>query len=187
VQRIVFVCTANRARSPLAELMARNRLDALPGGDRITVGSAGTWTPGGQSIWPAAGEEASRRGLDPSGFVSRPLSDAVVADAAVVLTATRALRDEVVAARPRLLRRAFTWCELAWVLANVTPDWAGLPAAERPGRLPDVASAARGRFPALPGGDLDVADPAGRSADVMRSAADRTSAAVTTIVEALCR
>ncbi len=183
----MFVCTANRARSPLAELMARSRLDALPGGAEIAVGSAGTWTPGGQVMWPAAAQEASRLGLDPTGFVSRPLSDAVVADAAVVLTATRALRDEVVAARPRLLRRAFTWRELAWVLTNVAPDWAGIPVPERPARLPDVVASARGRFPARPGDDLDVRDPAGRSPEVMLSAVEQTSDAVARIVEALCR
>jgi protein-tyrosine phosphatase len=184
---LLFVCQANRARSPIAELTARCTLAAQPGGAGITVGSAGTWTPGGEPMIRTAAEEAARRGLDPSGFVSRPLTDDLIGAADVVLLATRALRDEVVAARPALLRRAYTWRELAWVLTNVQPDWTGVPPADRPARLPAVVVSARGRFPALPGPDLDVDDPAGRSPEVMRVAADQTVAAVVRIAEALCR
>lgn len=184
---LLFVCQANRARSPIAELTARRTLDALPGGTDIAVGSAGTWTPGGEPMIRAAAEEAVRRGLDPAPFVSRPLTDGLLGDADVVLFATRALRDEVVSARPALLRRAYTWRELAWVLTNVQPDWTGVPPADRTAGLPDVVVAARGRFPALPGPDLDVEDPAGRSPEVMRAAADQTVAAVVRIAETLCR
>lgn len=183
---VLFVCQANRARSPIAELVARHLLDGLPGGAQIAVASAGTWTRGGEPMIGTAVQEAVRLGLDPAGFLSRPLSDALVDDADVVLTATRALRDEVVSARPRLLRRTYTWRELAWVLANVAPAWGDVPPAQRPARLPDVVVSVRGRFPAPPGADLDVDDPAGRPPEAMRSAAALTVDAVGTITGALC-
>jgi protein-tyrosine phosphatase len=186
VRGLLFVCTANRARSALAELVARAELDRAPGGAGIDVASAGTWTPGGQPMWSPAAAEATRRGLRPDAFVSRPLSDQVVADAAVVLTATRALRDEVVSARPALLRRTFTWRELAWLFGAVTPDWHGLAPAERPAALPGYVARSRGQVPAPAGSDIDVEDPAGRPPEVMRVVADQTVHAVTVIVSGLC-
>lgn len=182
---LLFVCTANRARSPLAQLVARRLLDQVPGGGDVAVSSAGTWTPGGEAMWPPAAAEVRRLGLDPDGFVSRPISDAVVADADVVLAATRALRDEVVTRWPRLIRRCFTWRELAWLIEAVPPEWDSDDLGSRVAALPVVAARNRGRVPAPRGADLDVEDPAGRRPEVMRATSDLTVTALGSLVAAV--
>jgi hypothetical protein len=110
----------------------------------------------------------------------------VLADVDVVLAATRALRDEVVGSRPRLVRRCFTWRELAWLLNVRPPIWdADADLATRVAELPEVAARSRGRAPAPRGVDLDVEDPAGRRPDVLLAGSDQTIRAIQAIVVAL--
>lgn len=183
---LLFVCLANRARSAFAELVARDALVRAGAGDAITVGSAGVWTPGGEPIWPAAGEAALARGLDPSGFVSRPLTPELVTGSALVLAATRELRDRVVAEQPAARDRVLTWRELAWTFGQVAPQWDGLPLAQRPAAVPGFVRHYRGRVLAPPPEAYDVADPAGAPRHVMDEAAALTEDAVRLVVEALC-
>jgi len=185
VSGLLFVCLANRARSPLAELMTRALLDQAPGGSQIAVSSAGTWTPGGEPMWPPAAAEATRLGLDPTGFRSRQLTPDIADDVDVVLAATRDLRDKLISGQPSLLRRCFTWRELAWNLAAAPPAWDGVAWADRLGALPEVVARSRGRIPAPPADALDVEDPGGRRPKVLREASAQTLNAVRTITAAL--
>ncbi len=191
---VLHVCSANRCRSPLAELMMRRALGAYD--SRVRVGSAGTWTRGGEQMWGPAAEEATRRGLRPVGFVSRPLSPTLVEGADLVLAATRSLRDAVVTQVPSALGKTFTWRELAWLLADVTPelldgvglDGAGLDGATVARRLaavPALARARRGLFAAPEPGALDVDDPVEGPAAALVPAADCIEAALATIVRAV--
>jgi protein-tyrosine-phosphatase len=54
---ILHVCTANRIRSPIAELMMKRIL-----GDTYPIGSAGIAAAPGQPIWPQAGAIMHRQG-----------------------------------------------------------------------------------------------------------------------------
>jgi protein-tyrosine phosphatase len=174
---------ANRARSALAELITRDRLAAHGLAEAIPVSGAGTWTRGGEPIWPAAGEEARRRGLDPSAFRSHRLSEDLVRDADLVLAATRALRDEVITLAPFALRRTFTWLELAWLLDGVDPHAVpGTTPLERLRALPALAATRRGHLAAPSGSSFDVADPVNRDAAYMSEAANQISGAVDRLV-----
>ncbi len=184
---VLFVCAANRARSPWAELMTRALLDTVPGGADVDVASAGTWTRGGEPMWGPAADELRARGLDPTAFRSRLLTPAIATGADLVLAATRALRDDVVAAVPAVLPRAFTWRELAHLVAAVPPQWSQEPLTERVPRLAEHGRRARGAVAAPAAAALDVEDPAGRSRDVVRRCADETLDAVAVIVTALAR
>lgn len=157
---ILHVCTANRCRSAVAERLTRA---ALPGD--VPVTSAGLRAVPGQDIWPEAAQELERRGVSALGFDSHPLHPALVAGADVVLTATRAQRDQVVAEHPAALRRTFTWRELAWLVRGMTPaDLAGGTAAARIAELPVVAGRRRGAAAPPSPQLLDVADPVGGAA-----------------------
>lgn len=78
---ILFVCTGNSCRSPMAEYLFRDGLarrlgctvDEL-GSAGYYVGSAGTLAVGGGPASAGALDEMSRRGLDLSGHRARPLT-----------------------------------------------------------------------------------------------------------------
>lgn len=82
---LLFVCTGNTCRSPLAEAIARHRI-AERGIPDLTVGSAGT------SAWPDAPASdgsllvALEHGMDLGEHRARMLSPELVASADVVLT-----------------------------------------------------------------------------------------------------
>ncbi len=63
--RVVFVCTGNICRSPMAEIMARRAFDEAGLGDRITVSSVGTggWHVG-DGMDPRAAAELAEHGYD---------------------------------------------------------------------------------------------------------------------------
>ncbi len=68
-RRVLFLCTANSARSQIAEGLARHL-----GGERLEVASAGAEP---SSVHPLAIEVMAERGVDISGQRSQPLTDFV--------------------------------------------------------------------------------------------------------------
>lgn len=106
--RLVFVCTGNICRSPMADVMARRALQEEGLSDRVTVSSVGTggWHVG-NGMDPRAAAELEAHGYDPA-HVAAQLADADhSADLLVALD--RGHRDHLLAAgvaadRIRLLR-----------------------------------------------------------------------------------
>ncbi len=90
--RILFVCTGNTCRSPLAEVIARNALRER-GWSGVSVGSAGVFASEGSPASEGALEAARRAGLDLSGHRSRLVTPELVEAAGLVLTMTRGHRD----------------------------------------------------------------------------------------------
>lgn len=72
---VLFVCTGNTCRSPLAEAIARDLW-----GDRANVRSAGTIPEDGAQASPNAIRVADELGLDLTDFRSSSLDDAVEPD-----------------------------------------------------------------------------------------------------------
>ena len=82
---IVFVCTANRFRSPIAAI-AFARLVVQRGDDHhITISSAGTWTVSGLPATPDAIKQAQKYDLNLSFHKSRPISQEILSEADLVL------------------------------------------------------------------------------------------------------
>jgi protein arginine phosphatase len=86
VFRLLFVCSGNTCRSPLAEALARREiaergLDAV-----IEVGSAGTDAMNGASASEGSTAAAATVGIDLSGHRSRLLTPEVVAESDCILT-----------------------------------------------------------------------------------------------------
>jgi protein-tyrosine-phosphatase len=85
---ILFVCTGNTCRSPLAEAIARAVLEKR-GWGHVTVDSAGTG-----AMWDAPASEgslsaAAEIGLDLSGHRSQPLSRQLIEQADITLGMTQ--------------------------------------------------------------------------------------------------
>lgn len=104
---IVFVCTGNTCRSPMAEVMCRARIAKRLGcaieelEDRgIVVASAGIAAMSGGRPAQEGVEVMRRRGLDLTGHESQPLSERLVRSADLIYTMTRAHRDAILAQWP---------------------------------------------------------------------------------------
>jgi protein-tyrosine-phosphatase len=78
---IVFVCTGNRARSPLAESLFRRYASGL----NTHVSSFGTYDVDGLPVLSGALEAGTRLGVDLSGHRARPLRQASLESADLVL------------------------------------------------------------------------------------------------------
>lgn len=148
-RRIVFVCTGNSCRSPLAEVLARARYADLP----LIFASAGTAAVAGQPASAGALEVARERGLDLSGHHSAPLDATVTSGAAWLIGLTRA--------HAALLR------------ARLSPAWPGrVGLLGEPGRDWRAEGASATDVSGGDGADADVADPWRQDLDTYRRTAD---------------
>ena len=178
---VLFVCTGNICRSPLAERLLRSRLDeSLP----ITVASAGTMGLVGYGIDAPSALALRELGVDPDGHEARRVDGALVGAADLVLTAESAHRSTVVQSDPLSFRRVFTMREFARL-------GAALPKLDEPvteddlrGRVLLVADQRGQLDPPAPGED-EIGDPFGGSPAVARATAAEISATVDGIRRAL--
>lgn len=144
-RRIVFVCTGNSCRSPLAEVLARARYVDLP----LIFASAGTDAVAGQPASAEACAVASERGLDLERHRAARLDAAALADAAWVIGMTRA---HVALLRARLTA---AWPGRVGLLGVPGHDW------RLGGQAPGMT----------PAGTLDVPDPWRQPTDRYRAVA----------------
>jgi len=164
---VVFVCTGNRFRSPLAAELLRRAVAGLP----VEVRSVGTLDLGPVPPLPEAIAEAARLGLDLSEHRATPLAgeDLEAVDLVVGFE-----RSHVVAAvvEGRASReRTFTLTELVHHLGLFRAP-AIESAIERARRAVALANGARPPNPMLSAGG-EIPDPLGQSRRVQRRTAER--------------
>jgi protein-tyrosine phosphatase len=184
---ILTICTGNICRSPLAEQLLRARFSEA-GFAGVEVGSAGLQAVVGAPMDALPAQISSRLGGDPSRARGQQLTTQIVAAADLLLTMTRAQRDDLVSRYPNAVHRSFTLVEFARLLraagASAPPATSGVPApvttAERLQSV--VASAARQRPTVRLTDDDDVTDPIGRSAAVHEAVGEQISLATSRIV-----
>lgn len=186
--RLLFVCTGNICRSPLAERLAYLWLGDRLGPDfaLFDVTSAGVHGLEQEPMDPYAASNLRALGGDPAGFLSRPLTFEQVSCADLIVGMTREHRAAAVRRSPASVRYAFTLRELAR-LAEAVDD--GYPPFERgPKVLPrarqvvETWCAARGSvIPAAPEED-DIEDPIGRPPSVHERVAGQIADSLGVIV-----
>lgn len=85
IESVLFVCTGNLCRSPMAEAMLRHRMERK-GIEGIRVSSAGTWGLEGEPAAKHAVEVCSERGIDLSRHIARRLNPEMIRGSDLILT-----------------------------------------------------------------------------------------------------
>jgi protein-tyrosine phosphatase len=172
---VLFVCTGNICRSPMAEAMARRELERHPGAP-IQVSSAGSHALEGN---PAASRSllaAATRGASLERHFARELTRRRVQAADLVLCMAAEHRPFVLSYDRSAADRTF----LLASFARVAAQWDWLAASPR-GLVELAAEHARDQD----GDDID--DPLGQAADAYAACAGRLDQLVTPVIAALVK
>jgi protein-tyrosine phosphatase len=122
---IVFVCTGNRFRSPLAEALMRSYTEELP----VRTSSLGTMDVGTAPVLPEALALASQIDLDVSGHRACALAGRDLGDVDLVLGFERRHVGAAVAEAGAAAERSFALPELVGLLECLEPPADGDPVA----------------------------------------------------------
>jgi protein-tyrosine-phosphatase len=122
-RRILFVCTANRCRSPAAERLAAGRY----GRDRARFRSAG-FLDGGQACPARMVEALAEQGVDARSHRSRRLDATTLATAELILTMEGQHVPRLVTVDRAAYARTFPLREAAAVVGREPGGWLGLEA-----------------------------------------------------------
>ncbi|WP_336660488.1 arsenate reductase/protein-tyrosine-phosphatase family protein [Leucobacter sp. USHLN153] len=186
--RVLFVCTGNVSRSPLAEVLLRYSLSGLP----VAIASAGTAALVHESMASESQQIARDLGVP---FISdrrgQQLTSSMLEEADLVLALARAHRRTVAELHPRAARKAFTLREFAR-LAEIRESLSvSRPAADLSTAMREAVaevSALRGTLPPpIDPADDDVIDPYQQSKEVYRAARAQIVPAVAATAAALRR
>ena len=174
--RILFVCTGNICRSPLAERVLQQEMDKIAPGV-FAVESAGTDAKVGSAMEPLIEGFIRDTGASWNGFAARQLTAQILDRQDLVLALTREHRSRIVRLRPVLLKKTFTLRELARLLPHIAGT-RGVHPAERWETAIPMALRARGPHRATTASDDDVVDPYGRGNDVFETMRQQLAPAV---------
>jgi protein-tyrosine phosphatase len=168
VFHLVFVCTGNRFRSPLAAALLTRAAEGVP----IEISSAGTLELGGVGVLPEAQEAAVRFGVDLTEHRSRSVAETPLHDADLVIGFERMHVVMAVVDGGARRDRTFTLPELADLLARIEPSPSRTPVARARDAVRRAAAARPADDPKLLS-IAELADPLGRSDHEQGEVADR--------------
>ncbi len=123
---VLFVCTGNLCRSPMAAALLRARLarsDEPP--EDWQVESAGTWAVDGQMASAYAIEEMAARSLDLRSHRSRAVTREMVERADLILAMTQQHRAALVAAFPDQAHKVHLLSEMVGADYDIADPYGG--------------------------------------------------------------
>ena len=188
--RILTVCTGNICRSPFLERALQAELDRSWGPGAVAVSSGGTGALPGHPMEDQARVLLESKGYTADGFLARDLTPALVAEADIVLTATRAHRGKVAMLHPKALRYVFAFREFADLVSGLDDALVHIPsdsAQEHFVRVVALAAGQRGLRAPLGDAAADIVDPYRRAAQVFEDMTDQIMASLPAVARALGR
>ena len=119
---LLFVCTANRFRSPIAEAVFRKLLSEQGIEQNWNVGSAGTWTEDGLLPIPSAEWSLEHLGLDLANHQSRCINRELIAHYDLILVMEKGQKEALQIEYSELSKRIFMLTELSKGPVHDIPD-----------------------------------------------------------------
>lgn len=188
--RILTVCTGNICRSPFAELFLQAELNRISP-ESFVIQSAGTHALAGHHMDERSSIKLNEVGVSSDGFIARQLTAEMTSEIDLVLALTDKHRSNIVALRPRLLKRTYTVREFAAVLGALAAN-PGLSfprgnqapkVSERWESVLKVAPLSRHAVRRTLMEDIDVVDPYRQSDDVYEQMVKELLPALKSIVD----
>lgn len=168
--KVLFVCTGNICRSPLAEQVFRQLFNQSGRPNAATFESAGVYAEAGKNMHPDSARSMTELGFIPEEHAARQLTAEQLENADLVLSATTDQRAEVARTLVKSNRYSFTLPEFARITGYLAsePEAIAETMAEYLAEHPitdlkskvALAAAFRGYAPPATGGD-DILDPWG--------------------------
>ena len=179
---VLVVCTGNICRSPYVERLLAHALRDTA----VVVRSAGTGALVGAPVDPGSAVRLEAAGADPRGFAAQQVEARDVAEADLVVAATRQHLSSVVPLHPAALRYGFALRDLADLLSVVEPgeiDQAS--GSTRVARVAAAAVGARGRGVPRSVEDSGIVDPFRRGPEVFDQMAREVEESLPVLVRAI--
>jgi protein-tyrosine-phosphatase len=125
LKTILFVCTANICRSPMAAAIMRDRLAQLGLESQVEVVSAGVWAEEGSRASSNGVAVLRLRGIDLAPHRSQPLTPALLRQANIILVMEEAHRRSIFYLAPEHLSKVYLLTELAGGHSDVADPYGG--------------------------------------------------------------
>ncbi len=125
MKTILFVCTANICRSPMAAAIMRARIAQLALDAEVQVLSAGVWAEAGSRASTGATTVLRQRGIDLAAHRSQLLDQALLKQADIILVMEEAHRRSIFYRDPQVLAKVFLLSEMAGGHADVDDPYGG--------------------------------------------------------------
>ena len=122
---VLFVCTANRFRSPLAAAIFKKSLQEKGLDGSWRVGSAGTWATPGQPALPSVLAAARALGLDLSGHRSARLDERMLAAYDLILVMQASQKEALQSEFPALYEHIYLLSHVLERRSYDFPDFSG--------------------------------------------------------------
>lgn len=113
MKNIVFVCTGNTCRSPMAEVLFRSILECEGYDNEFTCSSAGVYAFEGDCASYEAVQAMKKFGLDISDHYAKTINFDMIKNAYIILTMTREHKRMILEVYPEAADKLFTLKEYA--------------------------------------------------------------------------
>lgn len=116
---ILFVCTANQCRSPMAEAIMKNYIKRMDLPTNWVVQSAGTWAENGHPATPSGVKAMAQRGLDTSLHRSQTITKDLLSQFDLILTMESGHKEAIQIEFPEFSKKVFMLSEMSGTAINI--------------------------------------------------------------------